>query len=211
VNYAHRLFMIASQPPDELKALQEEAAQLREVLFKDASAVIARGIVAADALDDLKGVNGYRNTANDLQILVGVLQENWAKVQGRCGTTVEELNYADKLVMHLLRTFGVRENGPAGVAQATDARLRAFTLFASAYDDARRALGYLRRKVDDADQIAPTIFGTRNTKKKEEATPAAPGDGETLTAGAPLTSNAGPVVTVPAPSDASGSAANGPF
>lgn len=169
LNYAHRLFLIASQPPDDLRALQEEGAQLREVLFKDASAAIARGLIPKDALDDLKGVNGYKNTALDLQILVGALQENWTKVKGRCGTTEEELAYADKLVIHLLRTVGTREIGPEGVAQTTDARLRAYTLLVSAYDDARRALSYLRRHTGDADRIAPTLFGPRNSKKKESS------------------------------------------
>jgi len=169
LNYAHRLFMIASQPPDDLKAMQEEGAQLREVLFKDASAAIARGLIPKDALDDLKGANGYKNTAVDLQILVGALQENWAKVKGRCGTTEEELAYADKLVIHLLRTVGTREIGPEGVAQTTDARLRAYTLLVNTYDDARRALSYLRRQAGDAERIAPTLFGPRNSKKKESS------------------------------------------
>jgi len=213
VNYAHRLYMIASQPPDDLKSLQEEAAQLREVLFKDASAVVARGLVPADALDDLKGTNGYKNTANDLQILVGALQENWAKVQGRCGTTAEELAYADKLVIHLLRTFGARENGPAGVAQATSARQRAFTLFVTAYDDARRALAYLRRQVGDADLVAPSIFSARYGKKKEDAPTeaAAAAEREAEPSGATASTPLAPTITNASVQAASASATNGPF
>jgi hypothetical protein len=177
LTYAHRLFLIASQPPDDLKALHEEAVQLREVLFRDASAAVARGWIPALAIDDLRGTVGYKNTAHDLGILVGVLQENWAKVAGKCGTTEQELAYADKLMFHILRVFGVRENGPEGMAEVTEMRLRAYALFVLAYDDVRQAILFLRRQSGDADRIAPTLYGPRAPRSKKEEASAPPAEG----------------------------------
>jgi hypothetical protein len=177
--HAHRQYLIATQPPDDLRALHEEAVKLREALYHDASVALVRGLLPPGALDDLKGINGYKNTANDLQILAGALQENWTSIQGRCGTTEAELTYADKLAFHLLRTFGVREHGPEGMAQATDMRVRAYTLFFRAYDDARQGIAYVRRQAGDADRIAPSLFSGRSAGRKKEGSAEASSTGNT--------------------------------
>lgn len=178
LSHAHGLYQIASQPPDDLKALQEEGSAQRELLFKDVTAAIARGVIPADAIDDLRGANGYKNTANDLRVLVAVLRNHWAALGGRGFTTEEELNYAGKLSSHILRVFGVREHGATSLAEVNDMRQRAYSLFVKTYDEARQGIIYLRRRAGDADRIAPSLFGGRNvTRKKDlsELTPNAPG------------------------------------
>jgi hypothetical protein len=158
--------------------LQEEGSAQRELLFKDVTAAIARGVIPADAIDDLRGANGYKNTANDLRVLVAVLRNHWAALGGRGFTTEEELNYAGKLSSHILRVFGVREHGATSLAEVNDMRQRAYSLFVKTYDEARQGIIYLRRRAGDADRIAPSLFGGRNvTRKKDlsELTPNAPG------------------------------------
>jgi hypothetical protein len=180
LRYAHRVFQLASEPPDILKNLQEEASQLRDLLFKDVTVAIARNLIAKEKLDDLKGANGYKNTANDLDLLVGVLQDHWAQVQGKVGTTEQELEYAERLSHHLLRVFGVRENGPEGIAEVSEMRTRAFTVFSKTYEGVRQALAYLRRDIGDADKIAPSFYLARNAAKKNtEQAPEAEGTGTT--------------------------------
>lgn len=174
LTYAHDLYQVASQPADDLKSLQEEAAQLRELLFRDASVAVAREFMPKDALDDLKGANGYTNTANDLRLLVVALRQNWAKIQGKCATTDEELTYAEKLAFHLLRIYGLRENGPEGRARATDMRMRAFNVFFKLYDEVRQSIAWLRRGQGDADKIAPSLYVFRSHARKKEGTAVAP-------------------------------------
>ncbi|HXS18046.1 MAG TPA: hypothetical protein VN764_12705, partial [Polyangiaceae bacterium] len=176
LSHAHSLCQSASQPPDDLKALQEEGSAQRELLYKDVTAAIARGVIPADAIDDLRGANGYKNTANDLRVLVAVLRNHWASLDGRGFTTEEELNYAGKLASHILRVFGVREHGATGLAEVNGMRQRAYSLFVKTYDEARQGIAYLRRRAGDADRIAPSLFSARAAKKKDfsELTPNAP-------------------------------------
>ena len=110
-----------------------------------------------------------------LQALALLLKDNWQSVQGRCGTDASELESALKLAQRLQRGAGEREVNPSVVAEFSDIRNRMFTLFITAYDDARRAIGYLRWHEGDADDIAPSLHISRassSTKKKEGSVPA---------------------------------------
>jgi hypothetical protein len=173
LTYAQRLHLIATQPADQLPAFQVEASTIRELLYKDASVAVARGWIAPESLNDLKGANGYKNTASDIQILVGVLQVNAAKIQGRMGATEAELEYAEKLAFHLLRSYGVKKNGTEGPAETADRRQRAFTLLFRTYDEARQGIAYIRRAFGDADRLAPSLFTARATKRKGDVDAAA--------------------------------------
>ena len=65
----------------------------------------------------------------------------------------------------------------------TERRARAFTLFFNAYDQCRRAVGYLRWNEDDADQVAPTLF-TGRARRASSAEPA-PAESPAATPAAP--------------------------
>jgi hypothetical protein len=106
--------------------------------------------------------------AEDLQILAIAMQANWAKIQGKAPTTAADLDTALRMSARLMRIVGLREQGPAQLAAATDQRLRAFTLVLNVYDDARRAVGYLRAREDDADSIAPALHPGRPRRKQPD-------------------------------------------
>ena len=107
-----------------------------------------------------------------------VIQSVWQQVQGKILTTSQDLESALRVATRLLRVVGLREQGPAQVAQATDERVRAYTLLLSAYDDVRRALAYLRAPQGDADDIAPALHPGRPRSKKTTAeAPPAPSVG----------------------------------
>jgi hypothetical protein len=63
---------------------------------------------------------------------------------------------------------GARDQGPAVVAEATDQRLRAFTLMLRTYEEARAAIGYLRRREEDAESIAPTLYPGKGKRRSSE-------------------------------------------
>jgi hypothetical protein len=207
LNHAHTRYVSATQPADDLTAITEEGSTLRDTLLGDATALARRGLIDGNRLKDVKTVPGYKNLATDLGVLADVLGESWDKIQGKTGMDRGELDRAVRLQHRLMRVVGLREQGPAVVAAATDMRMRAYTLLARTYDQARRAVSYLRWDADDADKIAPTFFAGRGGRRK--STEAAP-----VTPPGPVPSPTAPAVAnpqQPAAPAANGSATTDPF
>ena len=73
----------------------------------------------------------------------------------------EELEAADALAGQVLTGIASRTGTSTEVADAADIRRRAFTLLLDTYNDARRAVAYLRYKEGDADSIAPSLYAGR--------------------------------------------------
>ena len=169
ISHAHTLFLIASQPPDNLQPLVDEGTHLRETLFTDASALVQRGFLNGARLKDLKGPKGYKNLAVDLQILAALFRESFPQITGKTGTTQEELLRAEQLAARILRAVGLREQGTALIAETSDIRARAFTLFTYGYDQARRAVTFLRWNEDDIESISPSLYTGRGGRKRAGA------------------------------------------
>jgi hypothetical protein len=214
VSHANTLFMIANQPPSDLQALHDEGATVRDTLLSDVNALISRGLINASAIKDLKGPVGHKNLATDLQILASVLKDSWSVVQGKCAAQPEELDHAAKLAARLLRVVGLKEQGPALIATSADIRARAFTQFTRAYDDARRAVIFLRWHEGDADEIAPSLYaGRSNGRKKATEVAATPAVAPAPAANALPGNSPAPVNTTAAtqPSNAANVSAAGPY
>ncbi len=184
LGYAHARYLSATQPPDDLDELATEVVETRERLLAEVKALVQHGIVSDPRLAQLKGAKGYKNVATDLMILTNALREVWPRVEGKIFTTASDLDGALKAASRLLRVVDLRERAPAQVADAMDQRTRAFTLLAIVYEDARRAVAYLRAAAGDADSIAPSLYPGRPRPRKaptESQAPAAPptmeGDG----------------------------------
>jgi hypothetical protein len=201
LSYAQSLYLTATQPPDDLAELGPAATQLRERLLADARSLAHYGLVDSGQLAELKGANGIKNIAQDLQILAIAMQANWANIQGKAPTTTADLDTALRMSARLMRVVGLKEQGPAQLATATDQRLRAFTLVLNVYDATRRAVGYLRAREGDADSIAPALHPGRPRRKQAEP-PEPPANAPT----SPTTPTASPASATPSgpvtPSDA---------
>lgn len=176
---ANSRYMTATRQPDALSEDHDEGLKVRELLHADVVNLIARGYIKAEALKDYTGLVGFRNVGVELQTMALLLKDNWATIQGKCGTDPLELENALKLAQRLQLGAGEREVNPAVVAEYSDLRNRMFTLFIEAYDDARRAIQYLRWHEGDAEDIAPTLYvgkgpgaSKKKTDKKEESVPA---------------------------------------
>ena len=108
-------------------------------------------------------------------VLLQILRDNWTNIAGKTALQVPELEKAEGLATRLLTAVGLREQGPALIAEAALNRQRAFTLFLSAYDHARRVVAYLRWNEADADTIAPSLYAGRGTgRRKAEVQPTVP-------------------------------------
>jgi hypothetical protein len=211
LGHANTMHLIATQPPDELQAIHDESAAMRETLYTDTMALIRRGFIKESSIKELKGLTGYKNIAGDLQILARVLKDNWSTIEGKCGVQMSELDHALKLSTCMFGIVGLRENGSAVHTATADMRARAYTLFTRAYDDARRAVIFLRWHEGDADSIAPSLHpGRAGSKKKatEETNAEAAAATVDVNPALPARSTANASAT---PAGKSDIAANGPF
>lgn len=164
--HAHAVFLSTTQPPDNLEELVESALERRETLLAEVKLLVQHGIVNDEPLARLKGAKGYKNIASDLMVLTDVLRQAWPRIEGKIFTSAQDLDGALGASRRLLRVVGVRERAPAQVADAMERRVRAFTLLARAYEDARRAVTYLRAAAGDADAIAPSLYPGRPRPRK---------------------------------------------
>ncbi len=158
LRFAHAAYQTATLPPDDLSELSGEALALRERLVADATALSLHGLLDGRKLESLKGAKGIKNVAQDLQMLSQIMQESWPKIQGKSATVATDLEAASRIGTRLTRIVGVREQGPAQVAAATEQRQRVFTLTIRAYQEARAAVSYVRRRAGDAESITPNLY-----------------------------------------------------
>ncbi len=107
---------------------------------------------------------GQRNTATDVLTLTSIFRANWEAIGGRTCVTWSELDEAESAVSTLLTDIGLREQTPAMREANSLTRQRAYTLFVKTYDKVRKAVSYLRWDEDDADEFAPSLFGSRKKR-----------------------------------------------
>jgi len=176
--HAHALYMAASAPAG-LTQLSEEVAKVRELLLSDAVALAKRGVFDGQKLKELKGPPGYKNIAFDLLALVAMFREKWSVLDGKTLIQPAELKAAQLLADRLISAVGEREQTPVQAVDAAERRQRAFSLFVNAYDQARRAIQYVRWAEGDVDSIAPSLYsgrGNSNVRRRgaEGTEPVAP-------------------------------------
>jgi hypothetical protein len=206
LSHTDTLHSTALKPTDEQKAVFEEGVELRDVMHADVNVAIRRKFIDSAVLKDYEGLVGYKNVASDLQIVAQALNTNWGKIEGKCATSLTEVEHAFKLAARLLRIAGQREQSTEALDRATDARNRAFTLLAEGYEDAQRALGYLRFEQDDADDIAPAFYAGRPAAKKAPKAEPVPAPAASSVQASPST-----VTTGDAAKAGTDDAKNGPF
>ena len=147
---------------------------MREQLFADAQGLGRRGLLEASQVDKLRSGVGYKNVAFDVLGLVGLFRERAQALAGKTAVTAQELDHAAERAQQLVTAVGLKEQSSVGVTAAALLRQQAFTLFTQAYDEARRAIGFLRWHAGDGDTIAPSLWAGRGGRKAGEPEPTAP-------------------------------------
>lgn len=169
--YAQSGYQIATEPSDELSELTEAGNDLRARLLADTNALTLYKLFDGSQLERLKGGNGFNNLAEDLELLSRAMLANWSSIQGKALTTIEDVQTASRIGLRLTRLAGLREQGPARLAEATELRQRAFYVVASTYEDVRGAVRFLRRREGDWEDIAPTLYPGRGRRRSTEDEP----------------------------------------
>lgn len=136
-----------------------------------------------------------RSLLEDVNGLVRAFREDAGALLGKSPVTREELDHAAELAARVIEAVGAKEQAPPETAEATLLRQRAFTLFTRAYDEARRAVSFLRWSEGDADIIAPSLWAGRGGRGKAEVK--APGSEVVPSAQAPVVAPAQPAAPIP--------------
>jgi hypothetical protein len=160
LNHSHTRWRMAAAPKTEVTELAEQAEAKRDHLLADAQSLAGHGLVTQEPLTKCKTKPGYRPMASDILLLVNLIKGNWAKVENKTPVTRESLNEAATLAFELMAAVGEKDVSPPPVGEATRTRQQAYTLFREAYDDARRAVLFVRGE-EEGDEIAPSLFAGR--------------------------------------------------
>ena len=179
LNYAQSVYKTSSAPKTGIVQLVSELTVIRDRLFADATALSNYGLIDSERLKHCKTATGYRPIAGDVFALATVFKDHWAAVEGKTAVTLAHLGQAKNMALALLEAVGLREQAPITVGEAALVRQKAFTLFVRAYDEARRAVLYLRAKAGDADNVAPSLYALRGSRRRAaeaelDVTPTAP-------------------------------------
>lgn len=170
MGYAHSRHAAASLPVLPVQELSDRVVKMRDMLATDCAALAKRGLVDGQRLSALKGPLGYKNQGFDLLVLVAMMREGWARIQGKSAVSAAELDEAETLADQLLTAVGEREQLPAASAATLEIRQRAYTLFIRAYDELRRVAEFLRWHEGDADEYVPSLYAGKKRRGSEVAT-----------------------------------------
>lgn len=185
LSHVHAVHRSTLPTKTSVAELGTEVTDLRDRLYADALSVAGHKLLDGERLQQCKKAQGYRAAATDVFTIVALFKEHWPKLESRTPVTRALLDQASNRAVELISAVGVREQGPVDTAQATRLRQKAFRLFADAYEDARRAVTFLRWRMGDADDIAPSFWGPRGARRKSAEEEAAQPEAETPAAAAP--------------------------
>lgn len=160
---AHRAAIV---PKSDVAAMGAELTTVRDRMYSSAMALVECALVDGTRLRSCKTEIGYRALAEDVLILVAVLQDNWTAAQGRTPIELTSLGKWRTQAFELLEAVGLRDKAPPMVGEASLLRQKAFTLVARTYEDARDAVHYLRARAGDADDIAPSLYAGRGSSRR---------------------------------------------
>ena len=139
--------------------LLKQATSLRTVLMSDAGASTRRGYLKPSALDRVKGLSGYENTARDLRTLSAVLRRALPSIRGKSAVTDADIELAADLGAQLRRLVELSKRPSRRAAGSEDERVRVFTLLFKTYAEVRRTIGYLRAEQGDVEVLVPLLCG----------------------------------------------------
>jgi hypothetical protein len=165
LGHAQTLFTMSDEKSSDLAELASEGLAIRDQLRADATALAKRGLVSENFVSKLENGISYRSIAFDLVAISEALIAAWVTLEGRVAFTHSELVAASSLGNRMVELVGEREQAPATKDKAVVLRQQAFTLCMAAYEEVREAVAFVRRKEQDGETIAPSVFSNRNRRR----------------------------------------------
>lgn len=165
LGHTQSLYLALNGPAAVLPPLAAEAQKARDVLLDEVRLLGKRGVLDAGFTAAFQGGPSYKAVAFELLALVNCLRALPEAAAARARATAEELDAAEALARSMTQELGARDQAPVMAAAAAHERQQAFTLVAHAYDQARRAVSFLRWNEGDADELAPSLYAGRGGRR----------------------------------------------
>lgn len=162
--------------PAEGAQLLSEVVELRAKLLMWATPLVGAGKFDAGAIARIKEGSGNKDAAGDLVALVGLYRARWEDVKTICAVTEQDLTRGAEIGPAVFAMISRREFQAAGLTDGSLRVRRAWTLLDRAYNQCRRALGFLRFEEEDADTLAPSLRRNQgpSTRTQTSRPPTAP-------------------------------------
>jgi hypothetical protein len=157
------------------QALTETIQGRYRVLLNDARALAGRGMLAPEKLAKLTGRRRRVDRVVALAALVTVLRTAWPRIEGKTALTLTELAQADEQAMQLMVALAHQKKPLQDLAKVVELRQRAFTVFANAYTQVRRAIQFLCPDEKAVERIIPTLYPRKRAARKARSTTAGVG------------------------------------
>jgi len=168
--HAQVKYTLARKSPADIRALTEAARCRYQVLLNDARALAARGLIAAEQLARFTGCRRRVDRALALSALVDGLKAAWPRIEGKTALTLSELEQADEQAVQLMFALAHQKKPLKELAKIAELRQRAFTVFATAYNQVRRAIRYLCDDEREAERIIPSLYPRKRAAAKAQST-----------------------------------------
>jgi len=163
-------YTLARKRPADIRTLTETTQSHYRVLLNDARALAGRGILAPGKLAQLTGCRRRVDRVLALSALVSILKTAWPRIQGKTALTLTELAQADKQAMQLTCALAHQKEPLKDLAKVAELRQRAFTVFANAYAQVRRAIHYLCANEKEAEHIIPSLYPRKRAARNAQST-----------------------------------------
>ena len=177
----------------DLAELVSQGTALKQTLMVAAEALAHAELVDGTRLAEIRTGTGHLDLATDLVALGALFDVSWEQVEGKTFVAYAQVEEASRLGTALLVALGAKNHvANRASPEVINRKHRAFTLLVRAYDDARRAIAYLRWHDGDVDLVAPSLYKrskrrataadeveeTQETEESEAATEVDEGDAE---------------------------------
>jgi hypothetical protein len=126
--------------------------------------MVEESLLDRKLVGSLRSRVGYANALADARHLCRLLGERWPRIARRTALRAVDLDELEAAASALAAALAERSPESDETARASELRMRAFTRFVDAYDQARRAIAYIRWSHGDADRIVPSLFARRKPK-----------------------------------------------
>lgn len=163
--HAHARCNRNQAPPEELRAIYEQAVEFRSKLYSDATNLVRQDKLGESALSEIRNESGFRKVSFDLMALVDIFRDFEPSVASRISTTPEDLDAAELVAGQLLELASRRDDALPSQPALGEDRLRSLSLMVRCYQEARRAIQFVRFHHGDAELIAPSIYTARTRKR----------------------------------------------
>jgi hypothetical protein len=156
----------------ELTDLIAQATPLKRTLIVAAESLAHAGLLDGGRLGEIKSGTGHLDLAADLVALGALFEVSWELVEDKTFVAYADVERASRLGTDLLVALGEKNHAASrATPEAVDRKRRAFTLLFRAYDEARRALSYLRWHEDDVDLRVPSLYPRARRKTAARGEP----------------------------------------